>query len=296
MTRDPNPDTAYDPWPHGLPNWLARNLHQTSENAGFSSGAALALLDMAQKNPTLPAALWRARLALSAGAHCAQLSGRRERESALRDILCLLRASELPGPAGEIALAWNGATLRALSEVDLINSMRESSALEIEFRGKQGQDAPVVQAAGVLEMVLADTPRAYSMALILADAALARAMGWRYLIPLLGCAVPRVALTARGVDLRLVCHKAIVKSVARALSMASELSRRAAHLRQVAPRLRSKQAAQAVEIFLTRDAIAPSTLTALMSDRAARRLCDRLVSLSALRELTGRDTFRLYGL
>ena len=32
-----------------------------------------------------------------------------------------------------------------------------------------------------------------------------------------------------------------------------------------------------------------------MSDRAARRLCDRLVALGAVRELTGRDTFRLYG-
>tara|TARA_R100000687_G_scaffold77703_1_gene70407 strand:+ start:278 stop:397 length:120 start_codon:yes stop_codon:yes gene_type:complete len=32
-----------------------------------------------------------------------------------------------------------------------------------------------------------------------------------------------------------------------------------------------------------------------LSDRAARRLCDRLVDLGVVRELTGRDTFRLYG-
>ena len=47
--------------------------------------------------------------------------------------------------------------------------------------------------------------------------------------------------------------------------------------------------------LLRRDALAPAALT-FMSDRAARRLCDRLVSLGAARELTGRDTFRLYGL
>ena len=33
-----------------------------------------------------------------------------------------------------------------------------------------------------------------------------------------------------------------------------------------------------------------------MTDRAARRFCDRLVELGVARELTGRATFRLYGL
>ena len=58
--------------------------------------------------------------------------------------------------------------------------------------------------------------------------------------------------------------------------------------------LRAKSAARAVEMFLTQDALAPAALS-FMSDRAARRLCDRLVELGAVRELTGRETFRLYG-
>ena len=49
-------------------------------------------------------------------------------------------------------------------------------------------------------------------------------------------------------------------------------------------------------MFLTRDAVAPAALTSLNSGRAARRFCDRLVELGVVRELTGRDTFRLYGI
>ncbi|MEM9212005.1 MAG: DUF1403 family protein [Pseudomonadota bacterium] len=51
----------------------------------------------------------------------------------------------------------------------------------------------------------------------------------------------------------------------------------------------------AVALFLSEDALPPMALTSLRSDRAARRFCDRLVELGAVRELTGRDTFRLYG-
>ena len=48
-------------------------------------------------------------------------------------------------------------------------------------------------------------------------------------------------------------------------------------------------------LFLSRDAVAPTALTSLRAARAARRFCDRLVDLGTVRELTGRDTFRLYG-
>lgn len=48
-------------------------------------------------------------------------------------------------------------------------------------------------------------------------------------------------------------------------------------------------------LFLTRDALAPAELTAVLPDRAARRLCDRLVELGALLELTGRYAFTFTG-
>ena len=103
----------------------------------------------------------------------------------------------------------------------------------------------------------------------------------------------RADLHKRGEDLRLACHRAITASASDAVRLAADLSRRAMRLKSVAPKLRSKGAGGAVEIFLTRDAVMPSALP--LPDRAARRLCDRLVELGAVRELTGRDTFRLYG-
>ncbi|WP_131821911.1 DUF1403 family protein, partial [Salipiger marinus] len=85
----------------------------------------------------------------------------------------------------------------------------------------------------------------------------------------------------------------VTASAVEATRLAVDLARRAALLKEVAPKLRAKGAGEAVEIFLTQDAVAPGALP--LRDRAARRLCDRLVDLGAVRELTGRDTFRLYG-
>ena len=95
--------------------------------------------------------------------------------------------------------------------------------------------------------------------------------------------------------MRLACHRAVVAGAGQAVPLAADLTRRAARLKAVVPQLRAKAAGRAVDLFFSRDAVVSSALAAFMSDRAARRLCDRLVDLGAVRELTGRDSFRLYG-
>lgn len=156
-----------------------------------------------------------------------------------------------------------------------------------------GNGAPLTRAAVVLDAVLTEAPRAEVPALILADATLAQALGWDHVVPLLAAGLKRTDLRKRGQDLRLACHRAVTASAVEATRLAVDLARRAALLKGVAPKLRAKGAGEAVEIFLTQDAVAPGALP--LPDRAARRLCDRLVDLGAVRELTGRDTFRLYG-
>ena len=51
-----------------------------------------------------------------------------------------------------------------------------------------------------------------------------------------------------------------------------------------------------IEALLADDAVSAAAPIAGFSDRARRRLFERLVALGAARELTGRPTFRLYGL
>lgn len=296
MTCALQPDLESDLQPRRLPGWLVRASRESSEDARFTSGAALALLDLAVSNASLPLALWRARLALKAAAHTVALFGRSEREAALRDILCLLRPGEQPGPAGDFALAWSRASTRPLSDASLQRALPNLGAEQLDVWRRGAPGLLVAEAAFVLQAILTDAPRDFVSALILADATLARAMGWPNLIPLLGVSLSRRDLKLRNNDLRLACHKALVRAIGDALPLSADLTRRAARLRAVVPKLRSKQAVAAVEMVLTRDAIAPTALSGLMSDRAARRFCDRLVRLGALRELTGRDTFRLYGL
>jgi hypothetical protein len=134
-----------------------------------------------------------------------------------------------------------------------------------------------------------------AVALIMAEAALAQAMRWPFILPLLSLNLSSLELRKTGCDLRLSCYRSLLKSTPSVVATASDLFRRAQNLREVVPKLRAKGAVEAAELFLTQDAVAPSAMSSLRSDRAARRFCDRLVDLGAARELTGRDTFRLYG-
>ncbi|MBR9851953.1 MAG: DUF1403 family protein [Rhodobacteraceae bacterium] len=276
-----------------MPAWVTSARAETLEDVAFLSGAALNHLHVVLGRAEVPQALLRDRLALSAAAACVAFSGRPEREAELRDAVHLLRPGDLPGPTGETCLAWRRAVERPVSIKALGRALPAFEPGQIATWLDAGKGAPVTRAAMVLEAVLREAPRAEVAALILAEAALAQTFGWDHLLPLLAAGLKRADLRKHGDDLRLACHRALVLSPVDAVRLSVDLARRAAHLKAVAPKLRAKGAGDAVKMFLTRDAVAPSALP--LQDRAARRLCDRLVDLGAVRELTGRDTFRLYG-
>ncbi|WP_370206039.1 DUF1403 family protein [Pararhodobacter marinus] len=277
----------------GMPAWVIATRVETLEDVAFLSGAALTHLYHVFARDDVPQALLRDRLALHAAEACVALSGRMERAGELRDAVHLLRPGDLPGPAGETYLAWRRAVERSVSVKALSRALPTIESCQIATWLDAGNGAPLTRTAVVLDAVLTEAPRAEVPALILADAALAQALGWDHVVPLLAAGLKRTDLRKRGHDLRLACHRAVTASAVEATRLAVDLSRRAALLKGVAPKLRAKGAGEAVEIFLTQDAVAPAALP--LPDRAARRLCDRLVDLGAIRELTGRDTFRLYG-
>ena len=135
----------------------------------------------------------------------------------------------------------------------------------------------------------------------LADAVLAQRLKWPFALPLLAAALfagagPRAAGEgADGAEGAVVF--ACAKGAARACDYSAELGRRARKLMAAQPKLRAKGAPAALQPLLDEDSLsASSKIGGQISARGARRLFDRLVALGAVRELTGRATFQLYGL
>jgi len=279
-----------------MPSWVTSTRPETPEDVAFLSGAALAHLHLVLSRDEVPQTLLRERLALRAAAACVTHQGRPERAPDLRDAVAFLQPGDEAGPAGEVYLAWCGAVARPISVKALDRALPNVETHQIAAWLDAGQGAPVPRAASVLQAVLADRPRDPAAALLLAEAALAQALGWSHVLPLLALGLKRTDLGKSDDEMRLACHRTIAAAAIEATREAADLMRRTARLMGVAPKLRAKGAEDAVALFLSQDAVAPAALTSLRSDRAARRFCDRLVELGAVRELTGRDTFRLYGI
>tara|TARA_R110002167_G_scaffold2300_5_gene11799 strand:+ start:12638 stop:13495 length:858 start_codon:yes stop_codon:yes gene_type:complete len=285
-----------------MPPWVTSARAETLEDVAFLSGAALSTLHLVVGRADVPHALLRDRLSLTASEACVRILGRPERTGDIRDAVHLLRPGDQPGPAGAIFLQWQRAAARPVSAKALQRALPSVTAEQIAAWLDTGRGGPVMRAAAALEAVLTAHPREEVMALILADAVLAQSLGWTHVLPLLATELKSRDLRTQGEELQLVCHKALVSSIGATLTIASDLTRRAANLRTVIPKLRAKGAGDAVVLFLTKDALSPSVALADsttgvgMSGRAARRLCDRLVALGVVRELTGRDTSRLYGI
>jgi hypothetical protein len=313
-----DPATASPATPPTVPAWALASAGAPSDaDAAFQAGAALGALDPLARAQPAWAGAWRQRLALRCAAASMRLAGRAEGEAALRDAWHFCPIGADPGPAGAILGAWRQLAVQPTANsagrlekiVGQLGLHWDDAALadlcmEIEDVAGSRRPAPFA-AAAIAARVVAIRPDAELLAWWLADLVLAKSLRWPRPVPLLMAQAfgPAFRPDAGGKRIRpgdenferAVCV-ALVQAAAEACRLAAELSRRAEKLLAVAPKLRAKGAGDVIFLLLNEDAVSGSLVTKNLSRFAARRLFERLQQLEAVRELSGRPTFRLFGL
>jgi len=179
------------------------------QDVAFLSGAALSHLHLLMARDGVPQTLMRARFPLRAAGARVKFPGRPERVGDLRDAINFMRPGDLSGPAGYVYLRWRRTVARPVTFKSMQRAFPTCEARQIDEWCAVEQGNPVARAAQVLERVLAVAPRSARMALALADAALAQALGWRHITPLFAKGLKPADLRKLGTDLEGACHQAV---------------------------------------------------------------------------------------
>jgi hypothetical protein len=317
MDSDISALTAHSLQPYVLPGWMMSRGTDTSEaDAAFMAGNALNSLDNLVRTEPSWGKSWRGRLALRCAVAGVRLMGRAEDELALRDAVLLRGYGDDAGPAGNVYLANRRLTdhkaitdFKAVGEVADLFSVRwgdEFSGLSdlIDNLLRSGRTVPFL-ISELVTRICTLRPDAEILAWWLADWTLAQKLGWSQAVPLLiaqryGTAFRIAGGRGRvqpGDDgfARAVCF-ALVDASSEALRLAGDMERRAAQLLLVAPKVRTKGADKIILQLLNDDALSATAPGLNLSRWASRRLFERLEDLGGIRELSGRTTFRIYGL
>lgn len=301
-----------------LPAWVTSKRAETLGTVAFRSGAALTVLDqlVSDSAQAVPLRLLSNRLALTAATATSKLEGRLAREVDIRDAYHLTLTGETRGPDGDLLAFWRDAVRLRLTGRDwgagvqgLVGAAFADDVLKWIKAGADCAEihGPLAGCVSVMQAVLEVDDRAERIACLLSDVVLARVLDWSMVLPVSARRLTKAMLRdlvgdMQGADFKVQTN--LLMSIEDTIRLATDFAARAAALRAIAPKLRAKGSDAAVVLFLSEDAVAPSTMlspmiqgtTIPMTDRAARRFCDRLVELGVAHELTGRPTFRLYGI
>jgi Protein of unknown function (DUF1403) len=313
------PENKTSPPPAAVPAWARAHGRAGESEPLFCAGAGLALLDACLRRDPPAAGALRARLALQSAAASAKILRLNADAAALRDLR--FTATAEPPPAAKLLELWRDLTGRppsldarrlanAAGLLDCPFATADALAERLSEQSRAGD--PVSAAAKAAAAVFAAFPGAPAaeaevLALWAFDSVLALRLRWPRPVPLIATKLLDPGLRSDRGGRRSrpgepgweqAAAGALALAAAAALDLAVDLARRTETLIAVAPKLRAKPAAKIVDLLLAQDCVTPAEAGrhAPMTDRAARRLFDRLLALGAVRELSGRPAFRLYGL
>lgn len=288
--------------PQPLPKWISAVGHgrdaakQGSDTRGnslvpgqpqFVAGAAIFALDQIIRSNPVWIGCWRMRMALKAAVSIAGRLRLGADASRLRDALHLTRAGDDPGPAGRLHLMLR--------------------------RWVAWPSLPAAESETEIMREVAGNPTALEVAALLgADRALATMLGWASPLPLHVAAIDDSTWSRRPDGRRLRVDAAglaeigpvlLLRSALAAHAEAVMLARRAEAAIMAAAALRTRDEGRGLAQILADDSVAPWRMagkaqgrTGMNSDRAARRFCESLHGRGALKLLTDRPAFRVYGL
>lgn len=301
------------------PRWTRSLSLRSQSDAGLLAGANLALLSLVMSQPPPFMGALAERLALKAAVATNRAQGRTEDADQIRDEWWLRPAGEQLSPAAAVFETWRslialrgglfGLTGSDLEEIAILYgrplSCDGAVVLEAIKAALSVPANPLAAAAVAARAVVSCDPHQEATAHFVADIVLADQLNWRRPLPLLAASIAAPILREGGNRRRSmpgdrtwpeVVTAAYALSAAEVLRLVRELAGRADALTAYAPKLRAKPAGKVVQALLDHACLAGSRRIGGMSDRAMRRIYDRLVEAQLIRELTGRSTFRLYGL
>jgi Protein of unknown function (DUF1403) len=312
------PERQTFPPPASVPAWARASGRAGEGDPFFFAGVGLALLDSFLRRDPPSAGALRSRLALKSTAASAKILRLNADEGALRDLRFAIGEDASPG--ARLLRLWRDLAGRppalnpdrirdAAAALDLPLADAKPLAQTLSEQSRAGDPvSAAAKAAAATFSVFPDAPAAEAeiLALWVFDMVIAIRLRWPRPVALLATKILEPSLRSGGgarpnpgdPAWPNAAAGAIALAAGSALDLAADLARRSETLLAVAPKLRSKPAAKIVALLLSQDCLAPAEAArqAPMTDRAARRLFDRLVALGAAREFSGRPTFRLYGL
>jgi Protein of unknown function (DUF1403) len=195
----------------------------------------------------------------------------------LRD-LCLMQSPGAdPGPPGRVLIAWHRLARPDALSADGLQAAAQNFGVGERFAADnlahtlnqlKGSDGPLASAAAAAVNAEGQANASLELlALWAADGVLARALRWPHPVPLVAAEILQARgrrVRPGGADWQRVASAGYARAAAHATDLACDLARRSEKLQMVAPKLRTKNAAPAIETLLREDAITPARARALV--------------------------------